>query len=101
MRTIEKNMLNAVRECKNWRNSNTSVHVEKFGNLPACVVVRLHGNIIYIKNLETNEKRFTLAGCNSNTTRSRLRALGVDVCQRDWSAYYNGKNINVSEWYEI
>lgn len=101
MRTIEKNMLNAIRERKNWRCNNTSVEVEKFGNLPACVVVRLHGNIIYIKNTETGEKRFTLAGWNSNTTRSRLRALGIDICQRNYNAIHKGKHINISEWYEI
>lgn len=95
MKQIEKAMINAIRERKNWRNSNTAVDVA-FGG----IIVTLHGNNIFAIHPD-GKKEFTLAGWNTSTTRSRLRALGVNVSQRDWSAYYNGKHINVSEWYEI
>ena len=101
MKQIEKAMLNAIRERKNWHNSNTSVKIAQFGNLPACVVVRLHGNVIYFRNLENNAVFFTLAGWNTNTTRSRLNALGIGVYQRNFAPMYNGKEISSREWHNV
>lgn len=95
MRQFEKEMLRALNARKNWCNSNTAVELA-FGG----VLVTLHGNNIFAIH-PNGKKEFTLAGWNTPTTRSRLRALGVDICQRNYSAIYNGKSINISEWYEI
>lgn len=97
MRQIEKEMLNALNEKRNWKSGNTSV---EFCKVTESVGVRLLGHLIFLVD-GIGKRHFTLAGWNTSTTRSRLRALGVNVSQRDRSAYYNGKHINVSEWYEI
>ena len=72
MRQIEKAMCAAVEARFNWYCSNTQVKVNDNK-----VEVYLHGNLIYKK--QGGVASFTLAGWNSNTTRSRLRALGVSV----------------------
>ena len=73
MRKIEEAMCAAIKAQKGWRSGNTMVtnvsgisHVYLFGNLIAIVTEKMHG-------------KFTFAGRNTQTTRSRLRALGVDL----------------------
>lgn len=94
MRKIEKEMLAAVRERRNWSSGNTSVNV-----VDNVVRVHLHGNHIYSDNMGC--KSFTLAGWVSNTTISRLRALGVDVYRKDYKPMYEGREIDSAEWYNI
>lgn len=98
MRKIEEAMCAAVKERRNWQSGNTRVQVKDGGNW---VKVYLWDNLIYTECLEDGAKRFTLAGWNTNTTRSRLRALGVDVCQKDYRAYYKNRFIYKNEWYRI
>lgn len=66
------------------------------------VKVYLHGNQIYEK--AGKYVVFTLAGWNSNTTRSRLRALGVSVrcCDHTPQMKVNGEWVDISsnEWYD-
>jgi len=94
MRKIEKEMLAAVRERKNWSCGNTRVSVAD-----NVVRVLLHGNCIYSVN--GNCKSFTLAGWVSNTTMSRLRALGVDVCRKDYNPMCEGREIDSTKWYNV
>ena len=94
MRKIEEQMINAVNNCKSLSVSNTLVTVSNNE-----VKVYLHGNLIYTK--ENGVERFTLAGWNTNTTRSRLRALGVDVCQRKRKPVYKGSEISSYKWYNV
>lgn len=65
------------------RSRNTAVALEN-----GFAVVRLHGNAIAARNLETGETRFTLAGWNTPTTRERLHAAGVSVGQRAFEPYF-------------
>ena len=76
------------------RNGNTVVTNDETG-----VKVYLHGNCIYA--VYDGVARFTLAGWNTPTTRSRLNALGVGVYQKNWKAMRNGQEINSREWYTI
>lgn len=87
-------MLAAVCERRNWSSGNTSVNVTD-----NVVRVSLHGNHIYSDNMGC--KSFTLAGWVSNTTISRLRALGVDVYRKDYKPMYEGREIDSAEWYNI
>ena len=99
MRKIEKAMVAAVKARFNWRCSNTEVKVES-----GIVKVYLHGNLIYKENI-AGVASFTLAGCNSNTKRSRLRALGVSVrcCDYTPQMEVDGKWVDIrsNEWYNV
>ena len=94
MRKIEKNMVQAVRSGRNFRSGNTVVTVGETG-----VKVYLHGNCIFA--IYQGVKRFTLAGWNSVTTRSRLNALGVNVSQKSWAPIYKGAVISSNSWYTV
>ena len=100
MRKIENGMCAAVEARFNWNCSNTQVQVNMNDNK---VEVYLHGNLIY-KKLE-GVASFTLAGWNSNTTRSRLRALGVSVRCYDHTPQMkvDGEWVDISsdEWYNV
>lgn len=94
MRKIEKEMLAAVCERRNWSSGNTSVNVA--GNVAR---VYLFGNHIYSDNMGC--KSFTLSGWISNTTFSRLRALGVDVYRKNHKPMYEGREIDSAKWYNF
>lgn len=63
--------------------------------------VYLHGNAIARGRTGELPDRFTLAGWNTVTTRSRLRALGVGVGSRDFAPVYNGEEIDSCGWYPV
>ena len=98
MRRIEMAMCAAVEARFNWHCSNTQVKVNDNK-----VEVYLHGNLIYKK--QGGVASFTLAGWNSNTTRSRLRALGVSVrcCDYTPQMEVDGEwvDISIDEWYNV
>lgn len=94
MRQIEKNMLQAVRSGRNFRSGNTAVTADETG-----VKVYLHGNCIFA--VYQGVKRFSLAGWNTVTTRSRLNALGVSVSQKNFDPIYNGGVISSYNWYTV
>lgn len=71
MRQIEQAMCAAVKAQKNWSESNTRVE-----NFNGEVTVFLHGNAIF--RIIDGVKYWTFAGWPTQTTKSRLRALGVD-----------------------
>ena len=86
MRVVEERMLNAVRNHQSRSLGNTQVVVD--GNI--CKVY-LHGNKIYEKNYADGTEMFSNAGWYSNTTRSRLNALGANIYQKNWTWYnYDG-----------
>lgn len=87
MRVIEEKMLAALRNGRNLNGNNTTVNHEN-GNS----YVYLFGNLIY--KVVNGKAYFSFAGWNTTTTRSRLRALGISVYQRNWTPYYNGKEIS-------
>ena len=96
MRKIEQAMCAAVKARRNWSSGNTQVIVSLDR---VHVEVYLHGNIIYTES--SGVKCFTLAGWNTPTTRSRLRALGVNVSTKNYVPMYKGAVINENKWYNI
>ena len=87
MRQIEKEMRYALRNGENFHSNNTTVTHDN-GNS----YVYLFGNLIY--KVVNGKAYFSLAGWNTNTTRSRLNALGVNVSQKKGTPHYNGKPIH-------
>lgn len=85
MKRIEEKMLDAIRGGYDWHEGNTAVE-----HLADNVVrVRLYGNLIAQADL-VNGWRFSLAGYNTATTRSRLRALGCKVQLRNGKPMRDG-----------
>lgn len=94
MRKIEMEMIAAIKAGKEWTKANTRVHPIIGG-----MEVQLHGNTLgvygdiggghyeFIVNRETF-KRYPTA-----TTRSRLRALGIDASGRNFKACINGQEL--------
>lgn len=101
MRKIGKEMCAAVKERRNWSCSNTAVVVDN-----NVVQVILHGSIIY--ECRGTEEAFTLAGWDTDVTRNRLRALGVNLIRKNGRTYAskckNGANaieIKANKWYNF
>lgn len=97
MRKIEETMCEAVKAHKNWTCNNTRVV-----NVSGVSHVYLHDNLIAIM-VDEKHGKFTLAGWNTPTTRSRLRALGINVTGHiGWEkkATYKGVEIDSDKWYD-
>ena len=93
MRKIEQDMITAIDTKISWSKDNTKVvynpnadtsDVYLFGNHIATMFHKL-GNLIV--------NRDTLQSCPTRTTKSRLRALYVDVCTNRGTTYLNGEAI--------
>jgi hypothetical protein len=101
MRKIEKEMLQAVTEKRDWHKDNTSVYfisaAESGNPYGSRSEVYLHNNLIaefwhhQDKPLEVCIS--TLCRWPSMTTRSRLRALGADLKSIKGTLHLNGKSI--------
>ena len=82
MRKIEREMLTAIQAREDWRKNNTEVRVTK-ENYRTIIAVFLHGN--HIADVRVNGEVMpnleTLEAWPTPTTKSRLRALGVNVTQ--------------------
>ena len=85
MRKIEEAMCEAVKNRKNWANGNTRVEI--FNDE---ITVYLHENAIY--RIVDGVKYWSFAGWPTMTTKSRLRALGVD---------YKAGNFDKYSWYKF
>ena len=94
MRKLEERMNNAIRNRRNFSNSNTSVQTcSFFDNDVYCEEskVFLHGNHIATYNHVNKELSLFDGGWQSNTTKSRLNALcyefatGFSVFQKNWN----------------
>lgn len=96
MRKIEAEMVAAIKAGKNFAKDNTTVVIHEGGRFYS---VFLHGNKI-AKGVVGNIPRFiNLCGWPSNTTMSRLRALGVPVCRKDGLPRLYGRGvIPVNDW---
>lgn len=99
-RKIEQRMCAAVADIYNWHEDNTEVRVglnEATGQ--TCARVYLHGNHIATltqvrhDKLELNVIRSTLHDWPTNTTISRLRALGADIRLDRRNVYLNGEYV--------
>ena len=95
MRRIEEQMVDAVENKNNWVKDNTSVHY-----IPDCDYsdIYLHGHMIATKyhygkeSIEVNVS--VLQDWPTVTTKSRLRALGVNVTTKAGVTYLDGKAID-------
>jgi hypothetical protein len=88
MRKIEQQMLNAISTRKSWQGGNTTVSIRP----DEYMSVYLHGN--HIADVNSNSglvlvNTDTLARWSTNTTKSRLRALGANVSTRKGVTYLN------------
>jgi CobQ-like glutamine amidotransferase family enzyme len=100
MRKIEKQMLQAIHsKADKWTCDNTAVFLDGIGNpYGPRSEVYLHGNMIaaywHGPNVPENERLEvdirTLARWPSNTTKSRLRALGANVATKAGKTYLDG-----------
>ena len=93
MRIIEKEMLAAIANKEDWKKDNTEVNFTDSG---ACGYssILLHSNLIAVFNhasrvVDVVEE--TLERFPSNTTMSRLRALGVDVKRKGGKVFLYGE----------
>ena len=107
MRKIEKQMIEAINQNKNWTSGNTQV-VTNMG----VSTVYLHGNKIAL--VDDNSMTIFDGGWQSNTTKSRLNALcdgfcisGEGVFQSNFLWYVrkfvgciNGQNIYQNEHFK-
>lgn len=89
MRKIEQRMLQAIKNKENWSSANTTIAVDDMGGM--CKVF-LHGS--HIANVWQDGtlwvNRCTLALYPTNTTKSRLRALGANVNTKNGVTYLDG-----------
>lgn len=107
MRVIERQMVRAIREKRNWRSGNTRVEFIT----PDAWRVTLHGNLIATGGHSAFS--FTLAGWNTTTTRSRVNALLSGLCetrahvfQRQHEPYFAptgdiAREIDSDEWITV
>ena len=90
MRKIEDEMVRAAHSMRDWRSGNTEVKVDE-----GISKVYLHGHHIatvgFLGGVQVNVD--TLRRFPTNTTKSRLRALGVDVYTKNHVTYLNGEPI--------
>ena len=75
MRKIERQMISAVKDRKDWRNDNTEVLYSPSRNV-SCVY--LHRNLI--ATISKDEVEIYDGGWQSNTTKSRLNAIINGLC---------------------
>jgi hypothetical protein len=93
MRLIESQMNDAIATKSVWAKDNTEVMYYTFNNLSH---IRLHGHHIAYYDHNSGDlvpTVSTLATWPTRTTKSRLRALGVDVCTRKGITYINDKEV--------
>jgi hypothetical protein len=100
MRKIEQQMNRAIVLCNDWYLDNTAVHyisAKESGNpYGARAEIYLHGNHIAsywyeARALEVNE--VTLKRYPTNTTKSRLRALGANLVSKRGKLYLDDKEV--------
>lgn len=96
MRKIEAEMVQALRARRDWHKDNT--RVEEWRGVWR---VLLHGHCIYKCGPNGERPLFTLAGWNTATTRSRLRALGVAVSTKGGRAMLRDQIITDDNWYDV
>ena len=91
MRKIELEMLGAIASGNNWQKGNTTVQWSE-GTVAGVGSVKLHGNTIAIIMPDKTIKVVvdTLRRWPTPTTKSRLRALGVNVYTKNYTTYLDG-----------
>lgn len=88
MKKIERNMIDAIINKKSVIFDNTEIEYSKALDLST---VYLFGNTIADYNHATKEMRLSDADWQTQTTKSRLNALGGNIRQIKFAWYNNGK----------
>ena len=96
MRVIERQMIQAIIQRKNFKKANTEVI--KDGDF---MYIYLHDNLIAKYGLNDNWGQLFISHCNwlTNTTKSRLNALldefsyGMRVFQKNYEWFVSYKNV--------
>ena len=90
MRKIEKKMLEAIEQGRDFTLANTHVKIDA-----NTAHVFLHGNHIasVVQNGKVMVNLDTLRAYPTSTTKSRLRALGVDVYTKNFKTFLNGEEV--------
>jgi hypothetical protein len=95
MRTIESKMCDAIYRARNWRLDNTQVISRTEG-----IDVYLHGNhIAHVPHGDAPIQHrvvvnlITLRNWPTNTTLSRLRAMGCNIMTRKRVVFFNGVEV--------
>lgn len=81
MRQIERQMLSAIHNRKDWKCDNTQVQVTYFAHgarMIDRISVFLHGN--HIAQIEPNSVAVNACGWKTTTTKSRLNAILREFC---------------------
>ena len=92
MRQIEAKMCEAIRNKKDWYQSNTQVFINKPVN---CAQIFLHRNQIATYDYNTKSVLLSSCGWETPTTKSRLNAIlhevkyGANVYQRNFDWFVN------------
>lgn len=90
MRRVEHEMVRAIRKRKSWRGKNTEVRV--YSDLAKVYLFGKHiADYVYGVGTVVNEN--TLSQWPTVTTKSRLRALNVDVYTSRHITYLNGQPV--------
>ena len=90
MSRIEEEMVDAIKSHNSFSKGHTTVHIDA-----NTAHVFLHGNHIasVVNHGKVMVNLHTLKEYSTNTTKSRLRALGVDICTKQGVIFINGKEI--------
>lgn len=92
MRVIEQKMLKAIKNAENFSLDNTTCKMIDDNNM----AIYLHGNEIATVNTSNGfvmVNRDTLRRWPTNTTKSRLRALGANVTTKKGITYLDGQAV--------
>ena len=91
MRKITNEAVSAFMQGRSFKKSNMTIEVQ-----PNVTVMRLYGHPIAYRYNDP-ERTLSISACGwlTNTTKERLNALpGVNIYQRNWQWYLNGKEWN-------
>lgn len=102
MRTIERQMLAAILDHKDWKSGNTQVSVSYFAHVEKPINrinVYLHGN--HIAQIRPDTVTICDCGRQTPTTKSRLNAIlhelcGAGIYQKAYKWY--GSAIEEDDW---
>ena len=93
MRLIEQQMIDAIKERKDWKKDNTRIETINYNDTYVCSNVYLHNNLIGV--IGTNQVEVYDGGWQSNTTKSRLNAIIKGLCDGFTCSVYQHK----FEWF--
>ena len=93
MRLIEEQMVGAIHNKACWSKDNTSVTYWEYNNRSDVCLYGHHIAQFDHTDGEMSANLNTLAAWPTNTTKSRLRALGVNVATRKGVTYVDNKEV--------